>query len=99
MLKGAVVGFSAEAEKYFLPAFSTKAGAFKITAAADIPAARKQRAAAKIYSSPEDLFSEQSGRDFAVICLPPLLRSAMAQRALDNRLHVFRSAVPNHEGA
>lgn len=92
-LKGAVIGFGFISGKGHVPAFQKRADV-EITAVADICPARLEAAraalpSAKLYSSWEELFQQETSLDFVDIATPPCDHARIAVAALAKGWHVL----------
>src|SRR5690349_4312107 len=97
-LRGAVIGYGFIAERGHVPAyasFNPERGGLRITAVADICAARRERARAalpdaRIYESHAELLEREAGQlDFVDVTTPPCDHATIAHAALDRGLHVL----------
>lgn len=94
MLKGALVGFGAIAEKAHLPAFASFPDRFAITAVTEgnpqrLEAAKAALPHARLYADMDAMFEHESELDFVDICTPPHLHAQLALAALKRKMHVL----------
>ncbi|OGS28583.1 MAG: hypothetical protein A2218_05065 [Elusimicrobia bacterium RIFOXYA2_FULL_53_38] len=97
MLKGVILGFGTAVETAYLPAFTAPKGAFDICAICDPSAEKLEKAktlmpGARLYKSPQELFSKEERLDFALIASAAGHHAEHAAMALGNRLHVLCEA-------
>jgi predicted dehydrogenase len=94
-LQGALIGFGFIAEKGHIPAYLSAPDQFRITAVADVCAARREKARqvlphARIYADTKTLLSAEARElDFVDIATPPCDHAAIAHAAFEHGLHVF----------
>jgi predicted dehydrogenase len=94
-LQGALIGFGFIAEKGHVPAYLSAPDQFRITAVADVCAARREKARqvlphARIYADTKTLLSAEARQlDFVDIATPPCDHAAIAHAAFEHGLHVF----------
>jgi predicted dehydrogenase len=96
--RGALIGYGFIAENGHLPVYIERAdrvGDVVITAIADVTPARRSAAhralpSASIYASYDELLQKEASRlDFVDIATPPYCHTAIANAALDCKLHVL----------
>ncbi|MFT3775016.1 MAG: Gfo/Idh/MocA family oxidoreductase [Minicystis sp.] len=96
--RGAVIGYGFIASRGHVPAyaaFPADRAPLRITAIADVCAARRERAradlpGARVYESHAELLEREAGQlDFVDICTPPSAHAEIAHAALDRGLHVL----------
>lgn len=94
MLKGALIGYTAEASEIYAPALLDSTSPLEIQAVAaaggdELRAAALKFPGARTYRGAEELFAKERALDFAIVALPPAQRADGIMRALGNRLHVL----------
>ena len=94
MLKGALIGYGAEAAEIYAPALLAGDCPLEIQAVAgrgqeELSAAAGKFPGARVYGGARELLSAERGLDFAAVALPQSERAACIMLALENRLHVI----------